>query len=177
MKKNVLICGLIGGVIVTCLMLVTLITVDRTGNFDHGMVYGYAGMILAFSLIFVGVKNFRDKYNGGVVSFGKALSIGLLITLVASTFYVITWMIEYHYFFPDFMDKYNACMITKYKAAGMSATELAGKTSQLASMTEMYKNPFFRILMTYAEIVPVGIVVSLIAAAILRRKRKNVGAG
>ena len=99
MKKNILIYGLISGLVVAVLMAVNVGMVSKSGNFDNGLLIGYASMIIAFSLVFVGIRNFRDKYNGGVISFGKAFKVGIFITLIASTIYVIVWLIEEHYFF------------------------------------------------------------------------------
>ena len=170
MKKNILIYGLISGLVVAVLMAVNLGIVTKTGNFDNGLVIGYASMIIAFSLVFVGIKNFRDKYNGGVISFGKAFKVGFFITLIASTIYVIVWLFEEHYFFPDFIDKYTAHEIKKLNASGISATKLASKTKELEEAKEMYKNPALKILFTYLEILPVGLVVTLISSLILKRK-------
>jgi hypothetical protein len=70
------------------------------------------------------------------------------------------------------MDKYAAAMITKAKASGISADELAKKTADMAQMKEWYKNPLFVVLMTYVEILPVALVVTLITSLILKRKVK-----
>jgi len=174
MKKNILIYGLISGLIVSALMAVNLGMVSKNGNFDNSVLIGYTSMIIAFSLIFVGIKNFRDKYNGGVISFGKAFKVGFFITLIASTIYVIVWLIEEHYFFPDFMDKYTANELNKLRASGISATKLASKTKELEQAKEMYKNPALKILMTYMEILPVGLVITLISSLILKRKTAKI---
>lgn len=170
MKKNILVYGLIAGLIVTALMAVNLSMVYKSGDFEKSILIGYASMLIAFSLIFVGVKNYRDKYNGGVISFGKAFKVGFLMTLIASTIYVIVWLIEEHYFFPDFMEKYTAHEIDKLQSSGISAAKLASKTKQLEQAKEWYGNPALRILMTYAEILPVGVVVTLITSVLLKRK-------
>lgn len=147
-----------------------------SGDFENGMIYGYASMIIAFSLIFVGVKNYRDKYNNGVISFGKAFKVGLLITLVASTLYVISWLINYHFFMPDFYDKYFARTLDQLKASGASAATIAEKTGEMKKMAEWSKNEFFIIIMTYVEILPVGLIITLIAALILKRKNDSTQA-
>ena len=170
MKKNILIYGLISGLIISALMTVNVSMCSRSGDFDNSIVLGYASMLIAFSMIFVGIKNYRDKYNGGVISFGKAFKVGLFMTLIASTIYVIVWMIEDRFFFPDFMEKYTAHEINKLQLSGISATELAGKKKELEQAKEMYKNPGIRILLTYAEILPVGLIVTLISSLILKRK-------
>ncbi len=170
MKKNILIYGLIAGLIVSALMAVNVTMCSNSGNFDSSMWLGYASMLIAFSLIFVGIKNYRDKYNGGVISFGKAFKIGLFITLIACAIYVIVWIIEEHFFFPDFMEKYIAYELNKLQSSGISAAELASKTKELEQVTAMYNNPVLKILMTFAEILPVGLVVTLISSFILKRK-------
>lgn len=170
MKKNVLVYGLISGVIVSALMAVNVAMCMKTGNYDGSMVVGYAAMLIALSMIFVGVKNYRDKYNNGVIGFGKAFTIGLLISLVASTIYVAVWLVEEHFFYPDFIEKYSAHELAKLQSSGVTGSELVQKTEELKQAKEWYANPFLKVLMTYAEILPVGIVVSLISALFLRRK-------
>ncbi len=171
MKKIVLVCGGIAGLIVAAMGVISTAVFCASGDFENGMIFGYASMLLAFSLVFVGVKNYRDKYNGGVVSFGKAFQVGLLISLVASTLYVITWLINFHLFMPDFYDKYFLRTIDQLKASGASPAKIAEETADMAKMKEWSKNEFFVILMTYVEILPVGLIVTLITALILKRKR------
>jgi hypothetical protein len=170
MKKNIIICGLIAGLVsISGFFLM----VGSDMNFDNGMIYGFASMLVAFSLIFVGVKNYRDKYNNGTVTFGKAFMIGLYISLIASTIYVVSWLIDYHYFIPDFADRYAAHMLSKMKANGASQADMNEAMKKMAEFKELYKNPIIIILYTYAEILPLGIIVSLISAAIMKRKPSN----
>jgi hypothetical protein len=173
MKKNVWIFGVISGLIISLWMICSVSFCTNNTDFESSELLGYASMLLSFSLIFVAIKNYRDKFNNGVVSFGKAFMIGLYISLIASTIYVISWLIDYHFFVPDFMDTYSAHMLDKLKASGASVAEIEKKTTEMASFKEMYKNPFFNIALTYSEILPVGLVVSLISAAILKKKNVN----
>jgi hypothetical protein len=173
MKKNVVVYGLIAGLIVSALMAVNLSMASKSNDFENSILLGYASMIIAFSLIFVGVKNYRDKYNGGGISFGRAFKVGFFITLLASTIYVIVWLIEEHFFFPDFMEKYTAHEISKLQASGISAAKLASKTKELEQAKEWYKNPALKILMTYAEILPVGLGVTLISSLLLKKKSQT----
>lgn len=173
MKKNIIVCGVIAGIIVSALMLTSVNYYSHCeGNVDFGtsMVIGYASMLIAFSLVFVGIKNYRDKYNGGVISFGKAFKTGMLIVLIASTMYVIAWLVDYFYFIPDFAEKYAAHMLNELKASGASQEEIAKQTQEMADFSRMYKNPFFNAMMTYVEILPVGLIVTLISSFILKRK-------
>lgn len=137
---------------------------------DLGMVVGFSTMILAFSLIFVAIIKFRNNYNQGVITFGKAFTIGLLIAFIASSIYVVAWLIDYQYFIPDFFEKYTAATIKKMQAAGKPQVDIDKTLKEMLEQGELYKNSvFIRIIYTYLEILPVGIIVSLIAALILKR--------
>jgi hypothetical protein len=129
-------------------------------------------MLIAFIFIFVAVKSYRDNENNGVISFGEAFKIGFFITLIASTFYVATWLIEYCFFMPDFMDKFINSTMENLKAQGLSPTEIAAKSEEMEMYREWYKNPILVILMSYMEILPVGLLVTLISSLILKRKKK-----
>ncbi len=178
MKKIIIICGSIAGLIVTSMMLASISGCIAGSDFEGGigsMLLGYSSMVVAFSLIFVGVKNYRDKYNSGIITFGKSLKIGLLITLVASTIYVIVWQIDYYFFIPDFYEKYSAHIIRDMKAHGATQAQIQQQMAVNKSNGEMYRNPLFNAMYTYIEILPVGLIMSLLAALILKRKPKADG--
>jgi ethanolamine transporter EutH len=174
MKRIVLICGLIAGAIVSTFMVTSTAACYEKQDFDGSLWVGYASMILAFSLIFVGVKNYRDKYNSGFITFGKAFKLGLYITLVASTVYVIVWLIDYYFFVPEFMDRYADFTLRETQKEGATAAELQQKVAEMNEYKELYKNPLVIVLMTYAEILPVGLIVSLICALILKKPEQQV---
>jgi len=175
MKKVVLTYGLIAGAIVALFMTGGTYYYDSHPDFDGGMYVGYTGMIIAFSFVFIGIRNYRDNYGNGVITFGKALKIGVLISLIASTIYVSIWLIEYYCLFPDFMEKYSAYEFKKLNASTtMTATQIKAKKDEMLLMIEMYKNPLWVIVFTYMEIlVPIGILVPLISAAVLKRKEPS----
>jgi hypothetical protein len=173
MKKNIIIYGLIAGIVVSIPMLFMVnSTTNATSNvdFDKSMLVGYASMLIALSLVFVGIRNYRDKYNGGVIRFGKAFTIGMMIVLIASTFYVVAWLVDYFYFIPDFAEKYAGHMLDKLKASGASQIEIDMQTKEMANFAKLYKNPLYNAMMTYAEVLPVGLIVTLISSFILKRK-------
>lgn len=172
MKKNVIAFGLLSGLIVSLTMSIGMITASKNPNVELGngsMIVGYLSMLVAFSLIYVAVKNYRDKQNNGIVSFGKAFRMGLFISLIASTMYVITWAFVYHFYLPNYMDKYAAQMMQSAKATSTPA-QLLEKTAEMNKYKELYKSPLFFSLMTYAEIFPMGLLVSLIIGFILKKK-------
>lgn len=170
MKKIIIVCGIIGGLISSAWFFVSDSMLADNLSINARIWLGYTSMILSFSLIFVGVKNFRDNFNGGEISFGKAFRMGLLITLIASTVYVAVWLISYKFLFPDFAEKYAAETQREMQAQGASAAEIKSKMVEMVNYAKLYQNPLFNILMTYSEIFPVGLVISVIAALILKKK-------
>lgn len=171
MKRTITVFGLISGGVLALMMLIGVALVDSIG-FENGMLVGYSTMILAGIIMIVGVKQYRDNVNGGVISFGKALKMALLITLISTLMYVGVWMIVSYTVWPDFMDKYANAMLEKMRSSGASADQIAATAREMDDMKEMYKNPLIRAAMTFIEPLPVGIPMSLIAALILRRKPK-----
>jgi hypothetical protein len=105
-----------------------------------------------------------------VISFGKAFKIGIVIVLIASTIYVVAWLIAYYCFMPDFFEKFAGQQLAELKADGATQLEIDKKTKEMADLTRMVKNPLFNAMMAYAEILPVGLIVTLISALILKRK-------
>jgi hypothetical protein len=170
MKKNVWAFGLISGLLISVFMTGSMAYCYQPGHSGGSMVVGYSAMLLAFSLIFVAVKNQRDKYDGGVISFGKAFKIGLLISLICSTMYVIAWAVEYHFYMPDFMERYAAGKIKALQSSGATTAEIARKTKEYHADAVSYNNPFIFVGYTYMEIFPVGLIVSAITALILKKK-------
>jgi uncharacterized membrane protein (UPF0136 family) len=172
MKRIVLTFGLISGAVLSGMMLVMMAFIDRIGM-DHGMVIGYTTMVLAFLLVFFGIRSYRETVGDGQISFGRALGVGLLIMTIASICYVITWEIVYFNFMHDFGDKYAAYVIEKARAAGASAEEIARQTEEMRKFKTMYDNPLINAAFTILEPLPVGIPMTLISAAILRKRRRE----
>lgn len=170
MKSQIVTFGVIAGLVVGLYIIAFTWLNHINSDLGHSEWLGYGAQIVAFSFIFVGVKNFRDKLNEGRISFGKALSIGLGITLIGSTIYVLIWLVDYYVFIPDFMDKYAALLLKDVKDSGVSQAVADKKVAEINSIKEMYKNPLFVVLFTYAEILPVGVGISLLTALFLKRK-------
>lgn len=175
MKRNSLVFGIISGVIVSTFMAVSMAVNPCDSSDAHGgtgsMIIGFSAMVIAFSFIFVGIKNYRDKQNGGTITFGKGFLLGFMISLIASTLYVITWAVEFHFFLPDFMNKYSAMQVKQLQQSGVSGDAFREAVKSIESTNYSYKhNPFFFAMYTYMEILPVGILITVISALILRRK-------
>jgi hypothetical protein len=174
MRKVVLTYGILAGVIIAVLMVISGTLASGYEENAYSMVLGYATMIISLSMIFFAVKSYRDNYSGGWVTFGKGFLIGIYVSLIASVFYVVGWEIYSSIAMPDWADKYAQHAIDAVKKSGASDAAILQKTKDMADFKEMYKNPLVRYGMTFLEIFPVGIVISLVSAAILRRKSAPV---
>jgi hypothetical protein len=173
MKKTIITFGLISGAVSSLMMLATVPFADRIG-FDKGLVVGYTGIVLSFLLVFFGIRSYRDNYGNGQITFSKAFAVGISITVISCICYVVTWEILYFNFLPDFMDKYGAHMIEKAKASGASDAAVLAKVKKYK---EMYDNPLINAAMTFIEPFPIGLIMTLISAAVLRRKPQAQAAG
>jgi len=169
MKKTVLTFGLISGAVMSAMMFATLPFVDKIG-FDKGAIVGYTTMILAFMLVFFGIRSYRENVGAGHITFGRALAVGILITVIACVCYVIAWEILYFNFMPDFVDKYASYAIEKVRASGATQQAIDAKVEEMKSFKAMYANPLINAAITFTEPLPVGLIVTLISAAILRKK-------
>lgn len=172
MKKNVFIFGLILGTLLLGHMFYMVHLLYTKPDLQTNDIVGYAAMIVVFSLTFFGIRNYRNKELDGIISLGKAFKTGALIALLGSTMYVLVWLFYYYLFVPDFIEVYSAHVINTCTRNGDTATIIADKTAQMKQLKEMYKSPFFIILMTYAEVLPIGLVVAFVSALVLRRKEK-----
>jgi len=170
MKRIVFVFGSIAGILIGAWTVASIAYSYSVNDYEGSMLMGYAAMLLAFSLIYVGVKSYRDRENGGFISFGKAFRVGLYIALVASTIYVITWVIDYYVFVPDFMEKFSEHLMQQARNSGATPAEISSKTAEMNSMKELYKNPLNVVLFTYLEILPVALIVPLLSALLLKRK-------
>ncbi len=172
MKRTVWVFGLIAGAMLSIMMLLTMPFIDSIG-FDKGLIIGYTSMVLGFLMIFFGVKSYRDNVGGGSISFLRGLTIGLLITAIASTCYVGTWLFINYTMLPDFADKYAAYAVEQARKSGASQAEIEAKIKEMDDMKSKLKNPVTNAALTFLEPLPVGVVMALISAALLRRKESE----
>jgi hypothetical protein len=171
MTKIVLVFGLISGFILAGLVTVIMVLcLNGKVDLDHGEVLGYTTMVLGFIMVFFGIRSYRENVNRGTITFLKALQVGLLISLITCAFYVASWEIVYHAFIPDFADRYAARVIEEARAHGATAQAIAAKQQEMAEFKQYYANPLINVGMTFMEIFPVGLLMTVVSAAILRKK-------
>jgi hypothetical protein len=175
MQKIVLTFGLIAGAILSAMMLMTIPFMDRIG-FEKGEVIGYTTMVAAFLMVYFGVRSYRDNVAGGTVTFGRALKVGLLITVIASVCYVAMWQVVYYKVAPDFLDKYEAYVVERARKSGATDAKIAAHVKEMAEFKAFYRNPFLNVAMTFIESLPVGILFSFVSAWAVSRRRRAEGA-
>ena len=164
MNKIIIKNALFGSIIVSALLVFVTMYMKANPEKEVSMLIGFAVMILAFFFVAFGIKQQREA-NNGVISFGKAFMTGFWITLIISTIYVLVWLVILYNFFPNFMEHYANMAIEK-----ASPEEVVKVTEEMNTYKEMYKSPIMVILLTYMEILPLGIVFSLVSALILKKK-------
>lgn len=150
-------------------------------GFDKGEIVGYTGMVLAFLLVFFGIRSYRENAGGGKITFGRALAVGLLIMLISSACYVVAWEIIYfkvlHNSMQDFIEKYQVHEVERVKNSGVGEAAIQAKLQQMKKLKELYENPFFNSAITFLEPLPPGLIITLISALVLRRRGKPAHAG
>ncbi len=170
MTRIVLIFGLIAGAIASVLMWILMNVMVTDGiDFDNAMIWGYATMIIALSMVFFGIKSYRDNH-GGHITFLKGLQVGILISLISAVCYGASWELYYSSSGQEFIQKYTVYYLDKMKADGASEAEIEKERVEGERFMELYKNFFVRFGFTLLEILPVGVVVTLISAALLRKR-------
>lgn len=169
MKKTVLTFGVISGLIATVMMLATIPFMHKISN-DKGLILGYTTIVLAGLLVFFGIRSYRDNVSDAKLTFARAFAVGILISLLSNCFYVATWEVIYFKFMPDFAEKYATQMVEHAKSTGASQQKIDETARQARDFVRNYHNPLYNISMTFLEPFPVFLVITLLSAAILRKK-------
>ena len=172
MKKTVLIFGLISGAVSSLMMVGTVPFADQIG-FGKSEYIGYTIIVLSFLLVFFGIRSYRDNAGDGTITFAKAFTVGISITVISCVCYVVTWEILYFHVLHGFMDKYAAYMVEKLKSSGASSAAIQTQLEQLKKYKELYDNPLTNAAITFVEPFPIGLAITLISAVVLRRKPQS----
>lgn len=174
MTRFILIYGSIAGFITICTMLVGFALTGHEGV-GTSQAVGFLIMFLAFSLIYFGVRKYRDQEQGGVITFGKASLIGLGMTVAAGIVYVLVWEIYLNITDYAFIAEYSSAYVEREEASGIDDDKLIKLKADMIKMVERYGNPLFRLPMTFLEIAPIGLIVSLVSAFFLRSPKSRKG--
>lgn len=170
MKRNVLIFGSMIGVILVIHIIYMVHLIYNKPDFQSNDVLGYIFLFGLFSLVFFGVKNYRNKELNGFISLRAAFKTGALIALLASTIYVVFWLFYYYLYVPDFLDRYIDHVMLEATREGATDAELAIQSEQMEQFRSWYQKPFMVVFITYMEVLPIGLVVAFISSLILKNK-------
>jgi hypothetical protein len=176
MKKIVWTFGLISGAILSAMMVLTMPFAHRIG-YGAAMAIGYTTMVLGFLLVYFGIRSYRDNVAGGTVGFGRALAVGSLIVLISSLCYVATWEMLYFKFAPGYATSMEAAAIANARAGGGTPAEVEQRVAKARDFMEMYQNPAINAAMTFVEPLPVGLILAIVSAGVLSRRRRSAQAG
>ena len=168
MKQIVLTFGLLSGAVAAAMMFLTLPFAERIG-FDRSVIVGYTTIVISMLFVYFGVRSYRDNVLGGRMTFGRGFQAGLLIAVVSSVCYVVAWLVMYYGFMPDFADQYGAYLVEKARAGGGSQAEIDEAIRQADQAKAMLANPLINAGVAFTEPLPVGLLVALISAAVLKR--------
>jgi CBS domain containing-hemolysin-like protein len=172
MRRIVLTFGLIAGGILAAMLALSMLF-EQSISFDTGAIIGYTTMVLAFLLIYFGVRTYRDTVAGGTIGFGRAMQVGMLIAAVASVCYVITWEVIYFRNKAAYAAKYEAHLVEKAQQTGATAVQLEAVRAKVAKDMVMYNNPAFNVAITFLEPLPTALIIALVSAGVLSRKRRS----
>ena len=170
MKSTVLRYGIFSAIAICGLFIVGWFF-GKQADIDYSTqeIIGYTSMILSLSFVFFGIKHFRDKVNSGKVSFGKAVLIGLLISLIAGLAFGLIDVIYIEYINPNFAVEYYDYQTAELKAT-LSGAELDTALTQMESQKEMFMSTTMNFIIMSLTVFVIGFIISLLSALILQRK-------
>jgi len=171
MKRIIFTYGVIAGAVIIANVMLSFAVGDGEGGTGLSVWLGYLVMIVALSVIFLGIKRYRDRELGGVIRFGRAFVLGLGITLVASAIYVASWEVYLSMTDHAFIHDYTESILAARRAEGLVGAALEAEIASMKALEVQYANPLYRLPMTFLEIFPVGLLITLVSAGLLRNER------
>lgn len=169
MQKTIQRYGLYGAVTIVILFVLAL-WLGKNLSYSVREVIGYTSMIISLSFVFFGIKHFRDKVNNGSVSLGKALVIGLAISLITALAFGILDVIYIKYINPNFTEEYYANSIAQMQEA-LPAAEFEIEKAKMEEQKEMFMSPVMNFIIMSMTVFVIGLIISLISALTLQRKQ------
>jgi uncharacterized membrane protein (DUF485 family) len=172
MKKDVWKYGLLSGLALAILVAVT-VPFEHHTNARWTMAFSYTIMVLSFLIVFVGVKHYRDTECGGSITFGRGLAVGVLMMLISCACYVAMWEVLMATVEKNFAHEYTAGLVKRAQNSGLQGAALERKIAEARKFEAMYSNPLYSAAITLLEPLPVGMVMALVTAGVLRRKPED----
>ena len=170
MKKDVLKYGLLSGIALAILLALT-VPFEHHTSARWGLAIGYTIMVLSFLMVFVGVKHYRDNECRGSITFARALAAGVLMMLISCACYVAMWEVLMATVERNFAHEYTAGLVKRARNSGLQGAALEARIAEVRKFEAMYSNPLYSAAITLLEPLPVGMVMALVTAGVLRRKQ------
>ena len=168
MKNAAVRFGLASGALAAAMMLATFPLIDAIG-FEKTDLIGYTTMVLSALLVYFGVRSYRTQTGDGI-TFGRGFTVGILITLVSCLSSVAAFQIVYFKVTPEYGDRFAACMVERARAQGERPEKIEETAKQAQVLKRLYDNPATNAALTFVLHFPIGLVTSLISAAVLRKR-------
>jgi hypothetical protein len=169
MKKTVLVFGLLSAAVSIAILAATIPTI-YAHRFEASDVLGYSAIVLSALFVFFGIRSYRQGTGAGRISFGRALAVGVLISLVSCVLYAAAFQLMYFRLAPQFGEKFAACMVDRAREKGAADREIVETAKKARTLKDLYDQPLTNALLTFGTSFPVGLVVTAISAAILRKR-------
>ncbi len=140
-----------------------------TGNFDFQHVMGFAGFLGLLLFLILGMKQYRDKYNGGVLHFGQAIKLGMLIILIPTTTAPIVDLVYTRHIDAGWFDDWYDYQVEQLEPT-LSEEERAAEIRSLQEDLAMFDDPFSHFILMLLFTFASSVICTVIAAAIMQRK-------
>ena len=162
-----------------------------SSEYEACVATGTIGLLIPLNTMFAGLSAIVDRESGAqrellaapiprrLLVFGNlavafaitALQIGVLITLIAGVMYELSWEISMSQMSDDFIAQAFEHQFTEMKANGATDADIQLAREKNEQFLTYYRIFPIRFLITImVELFPVGLVISIITAALLRKK-------
>lgn len=168
MKSTITKFGLYAFLIASVLFLSGFL-LGKNLDFNTQAIIGYSSMVISLVFVYFGIKHYRDKENNGRIAIGKAIAIGLFISLFAALGFMIIDYIYTTQINPNFQEEYLAHSLKEMKAT-LSVEEFQKQKIELTQQMQDYGGPTALALLMFANVIVIGFIISLISALVLQRK-------
>jgi hypothetical protein len=173
MKQIIFRYGLYATLLIVGLGMIDFFIISKFTSYAIQEVTGYLTMLLSMVFVFIGIRQYRDRVNGGVLSFWQGLKIGVLIVLIPAVFFGLFDLLYTEVIKPDWLENYYAAYLERIKAS-TPPDKLAAALKKANDEKALFSNPIFQFLIMSATVFIIGLIVTIIASLTLRKAAKPI---
>lgn len=171
MKKVVIRYGLLASLLIVVLSAIDMFLIAKVAGAEIQEIAGYLTMLISMVFVFLGIRHYRDMVNGGFLSFGEGMKVGVLIVLIPSLFFGIFDILYTEVINPGWMEQYYLDYESKLKAT-IPADKLESALKDLQAQKEIFSNPFLQFLLMALTVFIIGLIVTIISSLTLKKVKK-----